>query len=535
MNDPRAKRAQAAFAGLCFALGLSFSGIASATPFSMTLQINWKSEFSDKTKNSEIGDVENACHQLGLAFGQNSGPFGVGIFKAASCHFNGEQIIEALGSENYPRFQLEIMDTDKHLELTLFYHNQSDQTNIASLSLPQSQASSNLLADRPFALAVAATLLAKLPFQGVLSKKVGGAEKPLIFTNANTEGLPAPPATLKLALPPKEQTSIPENFYYIGGGTLRPASELEIESIEDEFDPLDSPDQIYEISKTAKMMLAKTHLLVVTPTHEYDWSTHLENTLKLRVKAIQPNLGKQLILNFAKSLFNGIFGFRFGQPRGNDAILLPKTLLINIFAESRAGLLENFRFNLDYVNKTKEILHNQEYSLAWRRMTVGYSLGFDFDSFLSRIDFIPKYGQWQLDAELPVRDKKGVHRPENYSFSKKTSIGYELGLEMNVWQLLVRVWNVRDVSTNIFSKEAGGARSERLGIDLVTKVPTLSFGRKRLKTSFLLYAMHEAFLISRQDKSLGSTLNPEGVKDTESADEVFYDLVYFGAGMGLSW
>jgi hypothetical protein len=231
--------------------------------------------------------------------------------------------------------------------------------------------------------------------------------------------------------------------------------------------------------------------------------------------------------------FASHFGLRYGLPLVANSVLLPKTRLVNIFAQIKSGALDGLTIFADDVPSVSEKQDDTEFTLGWQRTTVGWAFGYEPPRFIRRIEFAPRLGYWRINAKLPQAQDGGGLAAVNFGFSR-FSLGFELSAAVDgPFETSLRVWHARDIALS--GSGGGGASSQRLGIDVFTPGKSLTIGKKKFDLLGLVYLMHDAMFMTEKKLQLAKLASPEGVSAPGQTDQVYYGLFYFGAGMTVTF
>ncbi len=230
-------------------------------------------------------------------------------------------------------------------------------------------------------------------------------------------------------------------------------------------------------------------------------------------------------------------GLRYGVPLVDNAVLLPKTRLFNGFVQLKSGPAEGLTGFADYVPEATDEAEGETFSLAWHRLTLGYAFGADWEFFwIKRVEFAPRLGLWNVKAVLPRKDEGGGLGTSDFAF-RRQSLGFEVSVGTSfLFDSSLRFWHARDAATTFIGpKTDEGASSQRLGADLF--LPSVSFTilDRKLTWAALAYVMEDRMFLTERGSSLSSITKTKGIQDTEGRDEIYYELVYAGAGLTVTF
>ncbi|MBP9706612.1 MAG: hypothetical protein KBD78_03150 [Oligoflexales bacterium] len=238
------------------------------------------------------------------------------------------------------------------------------------------------------------------------------------------------------------------------------------------------------------------------------------------------NFFNQTFMLLAQNISKGYFGLRYGPQILAGNTLLEESSLFSLISEFRGGFLSGVKLYYDKVPEAEISSGAEVETLSWSRILVGYSLGFNFKSFIDRIDFVPKIGSWTYNADLLIyAEDIDDFESKNFSLNNELTIGGEVGVEWQSSMFLFRLWTAIDQAFPS-KKSTHSITTRRYGSDLwLIDGPQLT---KTFNTSFLLFALFEQVEIARNETNLD-------VEDEKIIDYINMFTGYVGLGVAISW
>jgi hypothetical protein len=226
-----------------------------------------------------------------------------------------------------------------------------------------------------------------------------------------------------------------------------------------------------------------------------------------------------------ETIASGYAGFRYAMPLVKDNVLLSKVPLIGVFTEIRGGPLSGLRFYWDMAPKTQvDVGSADPASFYWSRISAGWSIGLDFEeSFLSRVDVVPRFGIMSFDANLPVVNQLDETTLVDYRLKNVYNLGAELGFETVSPFFLVRLWGSIDFS-GLIGDSTNKVSSLKTGLD--TYWDFFKIGRT-LETSIVIFAFGEQLTIEGPPRLLDDEETQVG--------SLSFTQGFAGAGLTITW
>lgn len=230
------------------------------------------------------------------------------------------------------------------------------------------------------------------------------------------------------------------------------------------------------------------------------------------------------------TLAAGYAGIRLGTSMTQDVPLLAESQMVGILAEVRAGPLNGLRWNWDFGPEVKKIDNGYEQAFTWSRATLGWSFGFPFQSFISKLDVVPKIGVMSLDGTVGLRSalSKDVVDVARFRQRDVLNVGIETGVEMELPWFLMRFWGASDISGFVNIDEDAKVSSIRGGLDVYFKLLRL-FDHYHL--TLLTFASMDQVTMEKMSVGDDPAVGTSGSK----LAGITYQIVYAGLGLAVRW
>lgn len=222
----------------------------------------------------------------------------------------------------------------------------------------------------------------------------------------------------------------------------------------------------------------------------------------------------------------GYVGLRYGRVIVDSSnILLSRVGLLSVVSEFRSGPLEGLRFYYDWIPTVKVTELGVEETFGMNRLVVGWGFGFGFPWLIDRVELVPKLGNWNFAANIPVVTDTGDHEVRSFDLRSGLSFGLEGALEKFSSKYLVRAWASRDFSTSFLGALKSNVTSTRAGIDALIGGPRLPLLGIDFKLAFLLFLLNDHF-------SIGGTRD---AAEGGGQYQITIDAPVAGGGLALTW
>lgn len=210
--------------------------------------------------------------------------------------------------------------------------------------------------------------------------------------------------------------------------------------------------------------------------------------------------------------------------------LLSKSTFVGILAEVRAGPLNGLRWYWDFAPKVTTVENNENLSFAWSRATLGWSFGFNYNTFIDKMDITPKIGAMSLDASIGIPSPVSGQITDTARFRQANvlNLGIEAGIESHWPWILTRLWAATDISGFVNIDEETTVKSLRGGADAYFDLFKVS---NEYKVVLLMFSTFEKVSLLRK-----RVPNEEEIGNTGGKlAGLSYQVVFAGLGLTVSW
>ncbi len=468
----------------------------SVNPGSLSIEL-FISPSAPQTERNEINsNWAAACASLGSAFEIKGNYFFHGIAASHKCRLSSE---EADGKIQAGGWILRIVHGQTTWTLNMFFGAAADPD--ATLVISGGAQVIKALADRQLAKHVAMKIMDDLPMARLIDEK--SEKNSFSYENKSENETLAPIEEYKIF----GMSYLPETRVWVsrvvGKATLvKDGKAGSWNWAVDLNEPLQSGEAYWAQDARGRGSNAR-HL-----------SENLEKELKKHnIGATVGEKGKPLHV-----------GFRYGYPISKNYPLISKSSMVGIVTEVHGGLLEGLRWYWDFAPEVKQKINGETMNFSWSRPSLGWSFGFNFDSFVNRVDVTPKIGLMGLNARVPFETDRGIV-PVEFRFKSTMNLGIEIGMETASRWFLVRFWGATDASGFVDLGGPGTIKSLRGGIDTYWDLYQLS---DQVELSLLVFGFGEKLSLTKNkgDVDASSNVKIEGIS---------YELGIVGAGLIFAW
>ncbi len=552
---------------LVLGLTSSFTSVF-AVPIKNNQHLNIILEYNEgrkdpgKSKRAIAKQWAEVCRVFAANLKAGNHVHGLGIFRSFTCLINNVAI---KGKKHPANFELRIRDGVHTVTVNLIHALVKDAEsgsleqwqNEAQVSFRSSPRTLEILANANFANLISYSLVNSLPVQLPLAKD--DAEGLTISMSDNGKWpMPTPPVKLQLLQLHFNTTAGVWQPVPLGTATLKsetkgtvkekpPAEEGEKKKGKDKEGDKDKEKPAETGPKTvrnfsykfdAPLTTAPGSKLSVWARFDGPRAPHFAELAANVSKVADELLGvdasspegdeeekEDLLSTLKGAVPGGYVGLRYGFPLYKDGLFVSKAHTFGLLVEIRSGWFQGLRFMYELTPQIKESYKGEDLTYRSSRGVVGWSMGMNFFSLISRIDLVPKIGQWTFNADVPVEvpgsDEIIVKK---FKLDTAISFGIESGMEMSVPWVLLRLWVGFDKALPLLANTGDGSVSSlKFGGDAILDGPAIS---KLVDIDFLLFAMQESVTITQKDTDSNSDVTVDGIS---------YVMRSAGAGVTISW
>ena len=287
---------------------------------------------------------------------------------------------------------------------------------------------------------------------------------------------------------------------------------------------------LYRLAKVRPEKISRSKMVYLHnfggPGRRHD---HYQKQISERIAVVEKNppgsgvfaqAGQVVLDSLVDTLAAGYVGFRYGHPMVSGKEFISKAQMYGILGQVRSGPLAGLRIYFDLIPEVEEDIGGEKYKYGWNRTTLGWSFGYNLGFVFDRIDFTPKLGVWNIDAELPVSSGSNVFTKVPVKIDYGLAVGGEIGAEM-VWSwAMFRLWGSSELGISLTGGSSSSVTSTRGGLDTWIEGPGIG---GPFHVSFLLFSAYESVTVKKDTTTENIPL------------ELSFSQIYTGAGLSLSW
>ncbi len=536
-------------AALC-SLGMTSKALAdSLTTFvPPPLKIIWERDKGRKDAESikSGGGVKawaHACANIAGGLMAGKGAWGMGIFSAGSCYIGTKK---TAGKDGINPWVLRFVEGEEETTLSLYTNEDEGAPLMSSAKFKGGVWGMKFFDDKGFADMISLRLLNELPVmglmrQGSLEKSLDLKKTPIAVPASGVRNykVPSPPEELTVftaqnlvgfVMPDIKGKGVKSSFMdpesYVGAAEKKRKSGKE----GDKFYVIWTFEESVQAASNKKAMAfqdARGAGMLVAELNQA-----IDAAANLLLEALDKGMFSNFLSGLQATASAGYVGIRYGKQIFPGSALLKKMTFFGLVGEFRSGWFDGLRY---YYDKSPEVTAESGFikeKIAWSRHVIGKSFGLKVSRFVDKIDFVPKIGLWNVNAELgTVKSEDGdyitagkFHMPIGYSVSLEAGMAW-----ISSWYT-IRPWASYDyagVASKISKKTVTSARG---GVDAFwTAGPTVKIVGREFHAALLAFAFAEKITL------IDHGLTTESTESGESIGTFSLTMAFVGAGIAISW
>lgn len=472
-----------------------------------------------------------SCVNIAKSLIAGKAPWGLGIFKNASCFIDGKKIA---GKERTSPWILKYNEGQEFTTLKLYSTNAKDSAPVAQVQLPGNEWAMFSFYDEGFADLVGLRILNELPAMGVL--KLGALKASL---DLKTEVIHVPPSGIRLykSVPPPEQLTVFQGTYLEGNmfprikGSATKGFFKDPENVNQANEtkeqqvgrPSKKTASVFELTWTFNEVAQaanKDHLLLLQDARGAGKLIPELDASIAAASALLNDANKEGILNkflsgVKNSFASGYVGVRYGVQVLSGNKLIKKTKLLGVVAEVPLGPISGIRYYYDKIPKQKQTIDGLETNIEYSRHIIGKAFSMTFSHVIDRLEFTPKIGMWTFNAKLvdSYNDDGTAATVGSFNLNKGLSFSLEAGVEWLSQNYTIRPWYSYDYANALNKLTSKKVTASRVGLDSYFRAgPTFKFLGTKMRSAFLVFFMYESIGLS---SSNSATVLDEGDRQIE--------------------
>ncbi len=526
----------------CFLALLSFSwptaaraaAIGPNAHLKIILEYSQGKKYEGKSRKDIAKEWLAVCKAVAAALRTGNTYHGYGAFKTFSCAINKSHL---KGPKKPAEFELRLKDTVSGVSMSLI-HAMFKNAESGSLEQWQQEALVNfsasdktlkILQDRDFSNLVGFALLNSMPMQ---TKFESDGDKFLLKRAINPRWpLPSPPPALGILQLAYNHKTGSWTGVSLGDATLVASSApAEIKGKDGKTILAHS----YNIKKYSGMEKANPKIGSWMRVSG-DRADNFKEVSDLVKKAADELIGGKSADagdESDRSMLSGMVpggyvGLRYGFSLFKTGLFVSKVRTFGLLVEARSGVLSGLRFYYELTPQVKESYLGETLYYRSSRGVVGWSFGINPEAFISRIDVVPKIGQWTFNVDIPITvEGSDEILIKKFKLDTALSMGIEAGIEFTVPWILIRTWAGFDQSVAALKSAGsqGTVSSRRFGLDGIIDGPAIS---TIFNIDFLAFVVQESVAITQS--------NTDKDDDGLAIKGISYTLRTAGLGLTASW
>ncbi|MGE0174163.1 MAG: hypothetical protein AB7T49_15305 [Oligoflexales bacterium] len=451
-----------------------------------------------------------ACQRLGDMMQIYSGPWGYGVFKTYSCYLKDKLV--AGTPVKTVNWRVEVNALKPEIEVIVSHRTKSGRfIEEGKTWIPTHLQFLKIIQDKKVAEVLTLDIMNSLPFARVLKSSEIEKREFKLEDEIKATALVPPDSFLVFRLRYSEKYNkwIPT-----------PVGEAKSSG----------PPKASKTGQTYEYFIEITEPMDLTASYWLQAKAGRGQDQDKITKVLDQNLSRYGISIFdfkdmlLDTLASGYAGIRYGVPMARGDPLIGQVPLVGILTEVRGGPLSGLRWYWDFTPKVEVLVDDQVSKLKWSRFSFGWSVGLNFeDSFVNRIDVVPKIGLIDFEGTFIAPDTGLGTLPVEFNLKNQTNLGVEGGIETAAPWFLARIWGSWDKG-GILGSKGEYVTFLRGGLD--TYWDLFNLGRT-LECSVLVFAVAEKLTVAKE---------PTVLEDEETKVlGLSYNQAFLGLGLTVAW